>query len=340
MRAFVRDMFGAILLHTGITSPRRRLERRLTVVTFHRVLPQQLVREYPLPWLAVTPEQLAWFLEFFVEHFTIAPLCEHLTQRIETRPSTRPLLAVTFDDGQLDNFHYARPVLDRFAIRASFFVTVAAATHNAALWHDRVGFAYVRAVREAPVRLTALFGEYGIDIDLGDAMRPRTLVATLKRRTPQERTSFANELEHVVSGTSRPCWDGMMSFSDMVELANDGHEIGSHGMTHECLPQCSGEALVIETVNSRRSLEHALGRSVVSFCYPNGDYDHRVVDAVRSAGYLQAVTTIFGANFIDDPAFTLRRFDVQSEYHYARTGALSRARTAWRMSGLYPGLRS
>lgn len=72
-------------------------------------------------------------------------------------------------------------------------------------------------------------------------------------------------------------------------MADRGHEIGSHTITHPSLPNLSSASLYHELVESRRVLEQATGRPVEYLAYPFGEYDGRVIAATREAGYRGAV---------------------------------------------------
>ena len=62
IKSFVRDTVGETLRVSGLSSPALWANDRLTIVTFHRVLPPALLSGYPLPAIAVTPDELdeAW----------------------------------------------------------------------------------------------------------------------------------------------------------------------------------------------------------------------------------------------------------------------------------------
>ena len=47
-----------------------------------------------------------------------------------------PILAITFDDGQLDNYQNALPVLERNGVTASFYIPSQTLENTAPLWHD------------------------------------------------------------------------------------------------------------------------------------------------------------------------------------------------------------
>src|SRR5262249_20427613 len=72
-----------------------------------------------------------------------------------------------------------------------------------------------------------------------------------------------------------------------------GIEIGSRGATHRALSGLSDADLELEIAGSKERLQNVIGAPVVTFCYPFGAFDDRVVEAVMKAGY-RAATVIRG----------------------------------------------
>jgi peptidoglycan/xylan/chitin deacetylase (PgdA/CDA1 family) len=332
-RALVRDLAAVLLYRAGVTRPGA---HRAAIVTFHRVLPPAELADYPSPGIAVTPDELAWFLDFFRTHFACGTL-RGTMDRFIAGQSDRPLLAITFDDGQRDNHRHARPVLAAAGVSASFFVVARAAEVNEALWHDRLGFALRAWLVRAPDAARGFLRRAGLGGE-GAPVISAAIEAT-KALGPSEIAARVAEVEAAVGGPAVPAWDGMMTWDELRQMAAEGHEIGSHSLSHPILPLCDDARLRQETAGSRQQLEGALGGPVDSFCYPNGDHDDRVVAAVAAAGYRYAVTTTWGGNERTTSPLRLRRCDIQGATARASTGGLSAARVAWRLSGLHPGLR-
>ncbi|MBI4313536.1 MAG: polysaccharide deacetylase family protein [Candidatus Omnitrophica bacterium] len=84
---------------------------------------------------------------------------------------------------------------------------------------------------------------------------------------------------------------GFLTWDQIVELDRAGVTIGSHSIDHPWLPALREEDLRRELVESKRILEEKLGHAVDYFCYPMGAHDARVIEAVKSAGYLGASAT-------------------------------------------------
>ena len=333
---FVRDAAAEILLASRITNPASRARDKLTIVTFHRVLPAPILAQYPLPGIAVTPEELRRFLTVFQEHYTVGSLYECARLHQSGEPSEKPPLAVTFDDGQLDNYLFALPVLNAMNIRASFYVVTGAIESNEILWHDRIAFAVQKLQHRGGSELLAGLAEWGVPTNASDPVN--AAVAAAKLLDPGERGRRLEQLEKLVGAHIRPDWDGMMTWDHIREMRSGGHEIGSHSTSHPILPLVSDQALQHEIEHSRRQLEAQMDSEVHSFCYPNGDYDERVIASVKQAGYALAVTTRYGINAQHSDPFSLRRVDLQSTYGMNAAGKFKSSGLLLRMSGLVPAM--
>ncbi len=326
LRPVLRDVVGGFLYKLGVTRPARAAVGYLTLATFHRVLPNAAIREYPIDHIAVTVEEFSWFVDFFRSHYTCGTLSAVHDRWIQGERPELPFLAITFDDGQRDNFEHARPVLDRAGVLASFFVPVDAVDSGQLLWHDRLGYA-IRALlagdRATGLTLVAeLCPVKGLD----DHAIPLAAIQRAKSLSPGERLELVARAEAALGGSACADWDGLMSWEQLRALATGGHEIGSHSLSHPILTLVDDLQLEREMGGSKARLEAMLGTPCESFCYPNGDSDPRVREAARRAGYRRAVTTTWGANAPGTDPLQLRRCDIQSKV------ARSASRLALRLS--------
>ena len=351
-KALVRDTCGQLLSLSRLTAPQARLRQRLSIITFHRVLTEHQRQQYPLPGLAVTPDELDAHLKFLTRHFQCLSLNAALDRWDQDRNAGLPLLAVTFDDGQLDNHQNALPVLERNGVTASFYVPSLVLENPAPLWHDAMA-AWVAWLtdplsgqsmpadpsrRAAAGALLAELQPGGEHQRLAGHTAVEAALEVTKQWSPSRREAWLLRAEAVLPRTVRHGWDGFMSVGQMKDLVARGHEIGSHSHSHALLPQCTDEELRDEIEGSRQRLEAALGTPITTFCYPNGSTDLRSVALVREAGYRAAVTTQWGSNARADDRYLLQRFNMNAKHAEDRRGRFSEARLAWRMSGLHPGL--
>ena len=339
-KTIFRNTIARLLLMSGITSPQLHGSKRFSIATFHRVLPESERQTYPFPGLVVTPDELDIFLTYLTHHFDCGSLVTQHERYLSGEIPARPLLAITFDDAQHDNYINARPVLARQQVKATFFVPVVAVERQELLWHDRLSFAILTMLKQAQggqERLKAILVAAGIP-----ASDPCNLVGKVvqasKSLTLEARLRLVDVLTEASGAVQAPEYARLMTFEELAELAAEGHEIGSHSMTHCMMPECDDRALTYEIEESRHVLQARVGQPIESFCYPNGNSDARAARAVAKAGYRRGVTTAWGYNGPDADRFQLRRFDMVAKHVQDSNGKFLPDLLAFRMSGFYPGL--
>ena len=81
-----------------------------------------------------------------------------------------------------------------------------------------------------------------------------------------------------------------MTWSQLRDLAADGHEIGGHGLTHPDFTQLTPEAQRREACDDRTNLLNRGFSPVASFAYPYARYSQSAMSAVQQCGYTSART--------------------------------------------------
>lgn len=332
-KALARDALAQMLFTLGVSSPAKVCRGKLLILTFHRVLPEELRRQYPLPGLAVTPEELRWILSALVPHFQVGAVTA-ATRRMKSDPSGRPVLGISFDDGQWDNLAYAAPVLRDLGVRATFYVPTDYIGSTTLLWHDKAAFAWQQAV---PATRRDILHGTGLATRISATAPVAAFLEALKTLDPASRESIVERLA-ATSNADAIEWARLMTWAETAELQRMGHEIGSHSCSHALLPQLDHDGQRREMEVSMDAIAQAIGERPVSMCYPNGSYDARSVEIAAALGYENAVTTRWGINGPDQPEYELLRCDMDARRLLNRHGALSHARLAMRLSGLQPGL--
>lgn len=105
-----------------------------------------------------------------------------------------------------------------------------------------------------------------------------------------------------------------MTWDQLRGLADDGVQIGSHGVSHAHLPALADEELRRELAESRESIESELGRPCIDLAYPYGEHDERVRGLARQAGYERA----YGLQTRGDDPYAAPRLDLYRRHTVAR----------------------
>lgn len=97
--------------------------------------------------------------------------------------------------------------------------------------------------------------------------------------------------------------------SNVEAMIAAGWELASHTINHSDLTTLDAAGLKEELSGSRQLLRREYGVPVEDFCYPAGQFDETVIEAVRAAGYVTATTEIPGYADRGSP-YELARFEI------------------------------
>jgi peptidoglycan/xylan/chitin deacetylase (PgdA/CDA1 family) len=104
--------------------------------------------------------------------------------------------------------------------------------------------------------------------------------------------------------------------SNVEAMIAAGWELAAHTINHLDLTELGAEELEEEVAGSRRILQETFKVPVKNFCYPAGQFDETVIEAVEAAGYTGATTEISGFAEKGKP-FELARLEILRESHVA-----------------------
>jgi peptidoglycan/xylan/chitin deacetylase (PgdA/CDA1 family) len=253
------------------------------IMAYHRVLePDEAQEEWCHSAIWVRPQTFEAHLEYFARIGRIVSLDELLSS--ENTPE-RPLFAITFDDAWTDNFR-ALPILERFRVRACFFVPTDAVTQDRLFWTEELAQKIGGALLGPSG--SALVQHFGWPAGLSpEELLPRVMayIEDLKELSPAERTDTIARLYADFGITDTPIRGRVMSWDQVRELARQGHDIGSHSKTHLILRNVPQDIVDVELRESKRILENELQKPIEHFCFPNARYDETSAARVSAAGY-------------------------------------------------------
>jgi peptidoglycan/xylan/chitin deacetylase (PgdA/CDA1 family) len=129
----IKEIAGRILVHTGLY--RARLRGSNVVVAFHSVNEQAAADALRCP-----PDAFEEYCAFFSRHMTPRTLTEAMDSVDRREEKNAPPVVVTFDDGYLDNFEIALPILKKHGLSATFFVTTGfVGSQTRPSWDEKAG---------------------------------------------------------------------------------------------------------------------------------------------------------------------------------------------------------
>jgi peptidoglycan/xylan/chitin deacetylase (PgdA/CDA1 family) len=248
-------------------------------------------------------------MRFLRRHYTVVSLAELLNRL--AGELTEPVVAITFDDGYRDNYHNAFPILQRYGLPATIFLTTGSMDSSELLWFEQLAYALKRTPQEF------------VDLEIGSSQRfwlrteaervesNGSIVNILRALPDSERRRCLARIFQKLSIREDAVLKGRMLTWDQVRfMQKRGMDFGGHTVTHPFLSRMPGEQISWEISECKRRIEEEMQFPVSHFAYPNGreeDFGAWNKDLIRRAGYRAAVTTIWGVNYGSTDPMELRR---------------------------------
>lgn len=277
---------------------------KLSILIYHRVLPR------PDPMFEWVPDANAFErqMALLANNFVVLPLAEAV-KRLKDGRLPGGAVCVTFDDGYADNAEIALPILKRWGIPATFFVTTSF-LKGGCMWNDSI-IESVRSASGPVLDLTPIgIGCHSIESYTQRRHLVNRVLTELKYLSPDDRLERVAQIAEIASAELP---DRLMMIPEQIrELSNAGMEIGGHTVSHPILASIDDNAACTEIAQGKEELSSIVRAPVRFFAYPNGkpgrDYQSRHVRIVRSAGFEAAVSTSWGAANQATDVYQLPRF--------------------------------
>jgi len=266
---------------------------RLSILNYHRVL----TKRDPLRPFEPTAVEFSRKMEVLAKCFNPVGLADALTL-IRQKKLPKRAVCVTFDDGYSDNLQVALPVLKRWKIPATVFVS-SGYIDGSSMWNDRV----IEAVRQWMGNGNAHLDLSVLSLGVHSCSNISDSLGTIYRLLEKIKYCSADKRQTLVEGIERKVGVNtgslMMTRTELKKLYSEGVTIGAHTHTHPILSGLSEGASHWEIATSKALLESWLQAPVDYFAYPNGrfdrDYGLLQQEQVKSLGFKAALSTNPGA---------------------------------------------
>lgn len=271
--------------------------RGVIVLTLHRVLEDLDFKNTDSPAsLVVRRQTFEQFLAFLRKNYEILALFGESPDW--QRRSSRPFLAVTFDDGWKDTAEIAHPLAKKYDIPITVFICPGLMDKATPFWPERVSRAWRAAARSRAESLkfssicsASLSGRaFSPFEDTGNSLD--RLIASLKDIPPAKRNTLVQQLstlarENCVSSEGDRL-ERTMTWEESWAIERTSGQIGSHTQHHEILTRLSPDQVLREISDAKLAIESNLDHDCRMFAYPNGSWSADVRNLVVQQGHGQA----------------------------------------------------
>ena len=289
---------------------RNRVVQGAAILLYHRIA--ELPTDPQL--LCVTPRHFEEHLEILRKEYSPVGLWE-LSQGYQQGSLPQRAVVVTFDDGYFDNFANAKPLLERYDIPATVFVTTGYIGPQREFWWDELERLLLQP-GTLPQTLNLMINGKPHHWNLGEAAfyseetyeRHRTWNVRTKNVCGPRQPLYSalhQLIRPLAHEEQRKMLDMLLEWAGMEPIVRSTHrtmstdevlcmakgrliDIGAHSVTHAVLSALPRAVQRTEIQGSKGRLEDIVGHSVTSFAYPYGgrfDYSAETVATVKQAGF-------------------------------------------------------
>lgn len=251
------------------------------VVMYHNILPQARP-DVNIRNLAA--DEFEKHLKYYKMRYDVVPL-----QQLFEGKANHPRLALTFDDGLVNNLRYALPVLESEKVPATFFITTSWIRGESTLWPDvlsvllskvdsEVHYKRERFVRTSPIHFHS-------------EVSGQQLQHVLLDEAASDILKFIQELEnkcdcHPSLEVAYEDLCRIMTGEEIKLLAQSPYaSVGSHCVSHHNLLQLPFLQVKEELQDSKSYLEKVTGKEVDAIAFPFGLYTREMLDIATDIGY-------------------------------------------------------
>ena len=220
---------------------------------------------------------------------------------------------VTFDDGYLDNYQVAYPILRSHGVPATFFIATGFIDRPSLPWWDEIAW-LVRGSTRARIELRPWFDE-PLALATHREVQIHAVLAKYKSLQASEAAAMLAALR-TASGLLPPdtIAEHWMDWDMIREMADNGMTIGGHTVDHPVLSRLSKERQRQEIEGCAARILAETGRPMEYFAYPVGSpwaFNDDTRDCLEAAGVRRAFSYYGGEASPSSPRFDTPRVAVE-----------------------------
>lgn len=244
--------------------------RYITILCYHRIMDIDDNFPYDSDLVSASTDQFRDQLKFISRNYNVVnfkSLRKHFEEGNKRFPEKA--LIITFDDGYIDNYEVAFPLLREFGLTATMFVTAGFIGRERLFWWDRIAY-IIKKAEGGRLRIKTP-ADISLNIDqFRDRQEcARKVIKKAKTLSDREKEGLIEQLSDqlgVDPDQGREKYT--MSWDQLKEMSSCGIEIGAHSVNHPIFSNVDSDRLRKEVGESKQLIEDNLEEEIITFGSP------------------------------------------------------------------------
>jgi peptidoglycan/xylan/chitin deacetylase (PgdA/CDA1 family) len=252
-------------------------------------------------------------LIYLNNNFKIVSLPEIFEIHRSGKQPKQKTIALTFDDGYVNNFSKALPVLKKHNIPATFYLISKGLVEDSYyVWPDIIDLIQ-RNVKESITIDKSVFSYPGFYSD-----KLKLSLVDFLKSSGSKREKYIKELTdkysfHSEMAKKHPQLIELIRKNEFSKYAKEPLiEYGSHTHTHFNLEYLSKSECEIELVESSRIIKEFTGKDPISLAFPDGSYSKETLEVALKSGYKNLAAVTYKFNEANKDPNLLSRFTISN----------------------------
>ena len=322
MKTLLKKILGVLLgnsLFFHIFQPF--MKRRLLIINYHRVIKQEKWNEGLKKGMVIDIKAFTAQMKLLRKHYSCVSEDDIINALEKGRPLPDHPVWVTFDDGYKDNFTNAFPILQKYHIPATLFVTTGFINKKIIPLRDFLIEAIQRGSGEIHYKQGTKSLPISLQTEKDHALNQiGNILASDYFKSQKERIEEWSESLDI---KLQDITDLFLSWEEISEMTKSLISIGSHTVQHKRMIHIPSEEIKKQINDSKNEITKRINKKVFSFAYPQGKKDdihfEACIPILKASGIKLAITTIGGSNPIklNKSRFQLKRFGVSYDDNFS-----------------------
>jgi peptidoglycan/xylan/chitin deacetylase (PgdA/CDA1 family) len=264
-----RSLASDILRRLGVLKALETLRSKpgILIVTHHRVGNAAATR-FDRAIFSASSDSFDEQLKYFKRHLNVID-GEELAAFVSGKQKlTRTHVAITFDDGYLEDYRNSFDILKSNNCAGSFFLVPEYVGTATIPWWDEIAY-LVRHTKKPRISLHYP-APITIEITADRESAIRAVLRHYKRPDNHDGNLLLAELRQQTECELPAAERRFINWDEAREMKAAGMTIGSHTQTHRILGQLTDEEQRWEMEQSKKAIEEKIGSPVTSIAYPVG----------------------------------------------------------------------
>lgn len=269
----------------------------------------------------ISKKTLEKHLKYFKKNFNVVKISEIFEMYRQNKIPDKKIIAITFDDGFENNFNIVLPLLKKYNLPATFFISaICIENDNEVLWPDVINILRQNIENNLIVGKNIFVKHDKYDFYCFE--KNISLLEYLKQQTVKTGTAIIDELKQknnfceILKSVNPEIWK-LMSKEQIAELSkSELIEIASHGYTHFNLANIEKDEAYNEIKKSKELLEELIQKKIISIAFPNGSYNKEINEMCLSSGYKNLCAVNYRQKEDADDKNILPRYGLSFEENY------------------------